>query len=83
MPRVTIEDLTETQKTEQVPGYKKESAKTRILAETKKGQAYYPVLTVLMIAFVSQTLGIDLAHLVGAYLVVRGIPPLYLSLKNR
>jgi len=78
MATVTIEDLNEEQKKVQT---RKESGP--IKKAIIESQAYSSTGLILLVAFISQYLGVDLAHLLGAWLLFKGIPPVTVNFKAR
>lgn len=80
MPIVKEEDLDNEQKEKQLP--KRPSRGEQLKAEIQKGQVN-PFISILAISALTQYAGIDLAHLLGAYLIIKGLPALAVNLKTR
>lgn len=80
MPIVTEQDLNEVQKKEQLPA--KPTVAGKVKAEIQKSQVNNLVL-VAAVATLSQYANIDLAHLLAAYLIVRGLPAIAVNLSTK
>jgi len=77
MATVTIEDLTKEEVKKQT---KDVGVRDQAKMQISQASLYIPILA---IAAITQYAQVDLAHLLGAYLIVRGLPALAINLVTR